>query len=534
MNEAEVIIKSLNEQGKKGSASIPNYDDNAGQPSNANNAQANKRKNKNKKADAATTAAATANAKKQTSGPGPVTRQERDPLLAKLSTIIEPMKDTFFVCRLHPREYAERCAAMQKAEKAGLLISKEASSEAESKLQNDALSGEDLVPAIPADQQQPEKNAGDKMQEDDEEENDDFAAAAAMVDSGNNNAASSSSAAANINNSNNAGDSGGGGESAEQDGRMSTDLDVNTEQLQQDEEAASSSPRVKQEVMMDVDNNSSQQQMLQQPDSSLAEEKSPDELTGNNSSSNGNEMDQSYGSSPSAQAVTGADSQQGQAEGEQQQAGGGKQVAASSGGGKMMGAGSTAATAFNNIPSTIKSYDANGRRTILCGEDMPPLPDNTEDVDEPQPNEHFETRQSLLNLCQGNHYQFDQLRRAKHSSMMVLYHLHNPDAPKFVPTCSYCKQSIIASQQFHCRSCDVDFCTDCVRRYGQSVHQHSLTVKGGAAPTIVTEEQRKERERSIKLHMQLLNHAANCPKCESKNCARMKVSVFFFACNLSC
>ena len=167
-----------------------------------------------------------------------------------------------------------------------------------------------------------------------------------------------------------------------------------------------------------------------------------------------------------------------------------------------------------------------GKRLIMCGEDMPNLPDNTEDVDEPQQNEHFETRQSFLNLCQGNNYQFDMLRRAKHSSMMVLYHLHNPDAPKFVPTCSCCKQSI-ASQAWHCRSCDIDFCTDCLHRYGPRVHVHPLQ-QTGSAPQMITEEQRKERERSIKLHMQLLNHAANCPKCESKNCARMKVCSLFY------
>ncbi|KAK6134971.1 hypothetical protein DH2020_031255 [Rehmannia glutinosa] len=49
--------------------------------------------------------------------------------------------------------------------------------------------------------------------------------------------------------------------------------------------------------------------------------------------------------------------------------------------------------------------------------------------------EFFDTRQAFLSLCQGNHYQYDTLRRAKHSSMMVLYHLHNPTAPAFVTTC---------------------------------------------------------------------------------------------------
>ena len=44
--------------------------------------------------------------------------------------------------------------------------------------------------------------------------------------------------------------------------------------------------------------------------------------------------------------------------------------------------------------------------------------------------------QAFLSLCQGNHYQFDTIRRAKHSSAMVLYHLHNPDAPAFASTCN--------------------------------------------------------------------------------------------------
>lgn len=54
-------------------------------------------------------------------------------------------------------------------------------------------------------------------------------------------------------------------------------------------------------------------------------------------------------------------------------------------------------------------------------------------------NEFFDTRQAFLSLCQGNHYQFDTLRRAKHSSMMVVYHLHNPSAPAFASTCNTCR-----------------------------------------------------------------------------------------------
>ena len=54
----------------------------------------------------------------------------------------------------------------------------------------------------------------------------------------------------------------------------------------------------------------------------------------------------------------------------------------------------------------------------------------------------FDTRASFLSLCQGNHYQFDQFRRAKHTSMMVLYHLHNPAAPSFTHTCDECQVNL--------------------------------------------------------------------------------------------
>merc|ERR1711988_208741 len=125
------------------------------------------------------------------------------------------------------------------------------------------------------------------------------------------------------------------------------------------------------------------------------------------------------------------------------------------------------------------------------------LKDDTEDVDDLQENEHFDSRLSFLNLCTGNHYQFDQLRRAKHSSMMVLYHLHNPDAPKFVPSCHLCHKEVIQGYRHNCPSCEVDFCHTCYSAHGPRLHpQHPLRAipVSGGAPVQLTEEQRRERQ----------------------------------------
>uniref|UniRef100_A0A6S8EDF0 histone acetyltransferase n=1 Tax=Aureoumbra lagunensis TaxID=44058 RepID=A0A6S8EDF0_9STRA len=154
--------------------------------------------------------------------------------------------------------------------------------------------------------------------------------------------------------------------------------------------------------------------------------------------------------------------------------------------------------------------------------------DETEDCDEIVESEFFDTRQQFLNLCQGNHYQFDELRRAKHTSMMSLYHIHNPDVPKFTVACSHCGTDINAGFCFNSEK-DADFhlCQDCYQS------SHKLYIKkapfrrtnvGGDSQGHLTEEQRRERQRSIQLHMQLLQHASGCRnnRCPSANCNKMK------------
>ena len=160
--------------------------------------------------------------------------------------------------------------------------------------------------------------------------------------------------------------------------------------------------------------------------------------------------------------------------------------------------------------------DRKGRRVKV-------LDDDDEELD----CEFLNNRQAFLNLCQGNHYQFDHLRRAKHSSMMVLWHLHNRDAPKFVQQCATCSREILSGYRFHCLTCaDFDQCQECVQNPKIPRHQHPLKPIPVAAgqQNELTEAQRKERQRSIQLHMTLLLHAATCtaPNCPSANCSKMK------------
>ena len=106
---------------------------------------------------------------------------------------------------------------------------------------------------------------------------------------------------------------------------------------------------------------------------------------------------------------------------------------------------------------------------------------STDDEDDPQESEMFESRQQFLNHCQANNFQFDELRRAKHTTMMVLFQLHNPNAPAF-----------------------------------SSMDSDSATGK---------QKNRGDRTRTIKAHLKILEHAATCngPRpCSLRNCEKMK------------
>uniref|UniRef100_M4C342 histone acetyltransferase n=1 Tax=Hyaloperonospora arabidopsidis (strain Emoy2) TaxID=559515 RepID=M4C342_HYAAE len=88
------------------------------------------------------------------------------------------------------------------------------------------------------------------------------------------------------------------------------------------------------------------------------------------------------------------------------------------------------------------------------------------------PCEIFDTREAFLLYCQNNHCQFDQIRRAKHSSMMVLYHLFNQGTTGFTFSCSKCKTTLLSGNRWNCSICPVfNLCDAC---HTKTKHEHQL------------------------------------------------------------
>ena len=161
---------------------------------------------------------------------------------------------------------------------------------------------------------------------------------------------------------------------------------------------------------------------------------------------------------------------------------------------------------------------------------------STVDEDEPFESDLFENRQQFLNYCHNNHCQFDELRRAKYATMMVLFQLHNPLAPKFLQQCGSCYQEIALGFRYHCNDCaNFDLCEDCYQpvisgawKHRGSRYAHDKSHTFCRIDLEISEDAKKtqeERAKSLKTHLELLAHCANCdgpPTCKLKNCEKMK------------
>jgi len=175
----------------------------------------------------------------------------------------------------------------------------------------------------------------------------------------------------------------------------------------------------------------------------------------------------------------------------------------------------------NSIPSSITLWD-------LVGKPVEMLPE-TADRDKDMECEIFETRASFVSLCQGNHYQYNSLRHAKHSTMMVLYHLHNPsrpDEPAFASNCNSCGKEIEPGRGWRCSVCtDFDQCELCYETRGHAHPRHLVHSRqqGSERTRRISEEEVLARQHLLNRSLTLLKHSVVCNQpCASNSCKKLK------------
>ncbi|KAH9373302.1 hypothetical protein HPB48_005047 [Haemaphysalis longicornis] len=135
-------------------------------------------------------------------------------------------------------------------------------------------------------------------------------------------------------------------------------------------------------------------------------------------------------------------------------------------------------------------------------------------------------RDAFLTLAREKHYEFSSLRRAKYSTMAMLYELHNQGQDRFVYTCNSCKSHV--ETRYHCTVCDdFDLCVACYDREG---HPHKMEKLGfdlddGSSAADPKQSNPQESQRlSIQRCIHSLVHACQCrdANCRLPSCRRMK------------
>jgi hypothetical protein len=81
--------------------------------------------------------------------------------------------------------------------------------------------------------------------------------------------------------------------------------------------------------------------------------------------------------------------------------------------------------------------------------ELPPI----NDPDALISNDLMDGRDAFLMLSRDKHYEFSSLRRAKFSSLGMLYELHTQARDSFVYTCNNCHANV--DTRYHCAKCDV-------------------------------------------------------------------------------
>ncbi|KAL2504800.1 Histone acetyltransferase HAC1 [Abeliophyllum distichum] len=185
--------------------------------------------------------------------------------------------------------------------------------------------------------------------------------------------------------------------------------------------------------------------------------------------------------------------------------------------------------AVNRSPIELKTHTSiSGEKHLLSQILVNDIPADTEDKDVILDNDFFNDRHSFLSFCEENNYQFDTLRRAKHSSMMIMYHLHKMTSLTKWSTCSLCHKVIVFG--WHGEICpEFDVCPTCYQKEGEGCHVRTLIphVVEADCGTKIKQQPEKGKKLEKKEVLDLLVHANQCQAtrgnpCSYRYCLQMK------------
>ncbi|XP_073221147.1 histone acetyltransferase HAC12-like isoform X2 [Cicer arietinum] len=170
----------------------------------------------------------------------------------------------------------------------------------------------------------------------------------------------------------------------------------------------------------------------------------------------------------------------------------------------------------------------NGEVHTLCQVVVDDIPFNTEQNDIIIENELFESRSKFLSFCKKNQFQFDTLRRAKYSTMMILDHLKGLTLLTVGTVCSICSQNVL-QQSWKCEVCPkCVVCSACYKDKGAGCHQHKLTQKYSTTPCLSRNQELNKISVPMRRKlMEVLEHVSQCSstiteRCCYRNCFQMK------------
>ncbi|KAK7381122.1 hypothetical protein VNO78_33646 [Psophocarpus tetragonolobus] len=165
-----------------------------------------------------------------------------------------------------------------------------------------------------------------------------------------------------------------------------------------------------------------------------------------------------------------------------------------------------------------------GEKHILRQVPMNGVLRETKDNDITLDNGLFYTRHSFLSFCQRNRFQFDSLRRAKYSSMMILHFVKNPTLLTDGAKCRVCSKHIF-QQYWKCENCpEFIVCSACYNQRGATCHAHILSEAFSTAKSPPTNQDLSALLQGL---AEVIEHATQCHStvpqpCTYRNCFLIK------------